>query len=137
MIKEYNAWKAMKQRCNNSKLPNYHNYGGRGISYCKEWEQFSNFIDAMGEAPGAEYSLERYDNELGYTPSNCYWATKSEQALNRRMSGRNKTGVTGVCWSRGRYYSTVRINRVQVTLYSGTDFFKACCYRKSWEARNA
>lgn len=77
------AWHGMWQRCTNEQAPNYHRYGGRGITVCKEWESFEQFLKDMGLRPSAEHSLDRRDNEKGYSPDNCRWATPEEQHENR------------------------------------------------------
>lgn len=73
----------MKQRCQNPKAPEFHDYGGRGITVCPEWESFEQFHKDMGERP-AKMSLDRIDNTIGYSKSNCRWATSYEQARNKR-----------------------------------------------------
>lgn len=88
---EYRAWGAMIQRCTNPNNPAWEYYGGRGISVCDRWLTFANFIADMGLRP-AGLTLERMDNDKGYSPDNCKWATRKAQMLNRRKATHCRRG---------------------------------------------
>jgi len=80
----YSSWRSMIHRCTNVKGRQYPDYGGRGITVHEDWRKFENFLADMGERPSRDYSLDRIDNDGNYEPSNCRWATRSEQQKNKR-----------------------------------------------------
>lgn len=83
---EYNIWCKMRQRCNNPSDASYKNYGGRGITFCKEWQSYENFLTDMGRRPSGSYTLERINVNGNYCKENCKWATWDEQRMNKRKT---------------------------------------------------
>lgn len=82
----YKAWKHLRERCTNPADKSYFRYGNRGISFCKRWLKFENFLEDMGDRPTAQHSVGRIDNDGDYEPSNCRWETPVEQARNTRSN---------------------------------------------------
>lgn len=123
---EYEAWSGLKDRCTNQRKPSYKNYGGRGITFCERWRSFENFFADMGPRPSPAYTLERVDNEKGYEPSNCKWATHLEQSRNRRGNVRLTFNGQTLCvadWAQ-------RLGMSPYTLYSRLS-------RSKWSAEKA
>jgi len=84
--REWAAWRAARNRCIEAAHPSFENYGGRGITMCREWlDDFPAFFAHMGPCPAGK-QLDREDNDGDYTPRNCRWATPQQQARNKRTS---------------------------------------------------
>jgi hypothetical protein len=84
---EYTAWQQMQDRCHNPNRDGFERYGGRGITVCPEWRaSFQTFLADMGRRPSAKHSLDRKDNDKGYSKDNCHWATHEVQMANRRCT---------------------------------------------------
>jgi hypothetical protein len=82
-----NIWNGMKRRCYDTKDKAFHNYGGRGIKVCDRWHVFENFYNDLGKnRPSAHHSMERINNDMGYSLDNCKWATIREQNRNMRIN---------------------------------------------------
>lgn len=90
--KAYSAWSKLRGRCNNLNDPRYSDYGGRGISVCKRWDRFENFLADMGEPPTKAHSIDRINVDGDYCPENCKWASAKEQANNKRTNRRLTIG---------------------------------------------
>ena len=86
---EYACWRALKNRCLNSKNIQYKDYGARGITICERWLKFENFFEDMGNRP-EDCEIDRINNEQGYYKENCRWTTKKVNARNRRTTKKHR-----------------------------------------------
>ena len=118
----YKTWKHMVDRCNNPKIKAYKDYGGRGITVCEEWLDVGNFV-AWAEAthPNIEgVSLDRIDNDKGYSPENCRWADATTQAINQRVQRSNTSGYVGIWQSTNSSSWVSAINFKNERIHLGT-----------------
>lgn len=90
--KEYECWRHLRQRCNNTRNSAYKYYGGRGIKVCDRWNDFRNFLTDMGRKP-AGMTIDRIDINGNYEPSNCRWADNKTQQRNKRIHKRTLKGI--------------------------------------------
>ncbi len=105
---EYKIWICIKDRCNNQNHSGFHQWGGRGIAICDEWNRsFEAFLEHVGPRPSLDHSIDRINNDGNYEPGNVRWATRSEQMRNIRTNvnvthnGQTKTiaewaAITGI-----------------------------------------
>lgn len=117
---EYNSWKSMINRCTDPSNKLFNRYGGRGITVCKRWLQsVTHFISDMGTRPDRGYSLERINNDGNYTPKNCKWAHRNEQANNR--SNNHLLIVDGVSKTLAEWSRSVQLtpNTIRARLKKG------------------
>ena len=102
------TWESVRERCLNPNNNAWKDYGGRGIKICKRWDSFENFLADMGERPIGK-TIDRVNNNGNYEPSNCRWATSTQQNRNKR-NNRLFGGITAAEWSErtGVNYVTLR-----------------------------
>jgi hypothetical protein len=112
----YATWVGVKQRCYNPNATGYERYGGRGITVCDEWressEAFFTWAEGVGYEPGL--TLDRIDNDKGYSPDNCRFVDKHIQNSNRRANANSRTGIIGISPTKDGKY------KVKIT-YRGED----------------
>ena len=110
----YQLWLAIKQRCYNPKSKCFDRYGGRGITMCERWlESAANFYEDMGDRPTPQHTIERVDNDKGYEPGNCVWATRAEQ--NENTSQTRLLTFNGETMSVGKWARKLGIRRKTIT----------------------
>ena len=138
--KFYGTWSKMVHRCTNPKNKKYKDYGGRGIAICEEWLNIKNFVAwAESTHPNIEgFTLDRIDNDKGYSPENCRWADKTTQVLNRRIMKNNKSGYVGVSWCkvRGMWTIRIKIKTKNECLGNFDDLMKAVIFRDNYIIEN-
>ena len=116
----YKTWNQMIKRCTNPKDKGYKNYGERGITICEEWLDVRNFVAWCDLThPNIEgLSLDRIDNDAGYSPENCRWADRTTQNINQRIQKNNTSGYVGVSWHKGnnKWVAKIKVIKVGINL---------------------
>lgn len=110
--RQYQCWADMKTRCDNQKHKWFPEYGGRGITYQDSWKSFENFWKDMEEGYSDSLTLDRIENDLGYTKDNCRWAPATQQSHNQRKSYNSTNKYIGVkCSKDGNYiHATIKMD---------------------------
>ena len=115
---EYRSWAHLVERCTNPNNKHYKHYGARGITVCERWHKFENFYADMGKRPSSKHSIERKNNDEGYSKENCKWATHAEQNSNTskniivNISGENMC-LKEACSRANLKYITI-YNRIKI-----------------------
>lgn len=137
-LRLFKIWQGMRQRCNNPKDKDYPSYGGRGIRICKEWNRSASFMEwAINNGYSDDLTIDRIDVNGNYEPSNCRWATYTQQARNKRMQKNNSVGFSGIYYEKERkkYRATIYVNNKKVDLGRYESLEEAIKARKNGEIR--
>jgi len=136
------SWRGAMNRCYSKGYIHYKDYGGRGIKVCDSWKQpvigFKRFVRDMGEKPIENYSLDRINNDKGYSPDNCRWASSSTQNQNQRVRSDNMTGVRGISIRhdlKNKYYVEIQSNKKRYYIGSFNSMKKAVHARNNAELK--
>ena len=138
----YDVWCAMRRRCKGVNSQDYHNYGGRGIKICDEWDEYDNFRKWAYEngykddAPKGECTIDRIDVDGDYTPDNCRWVDASMQMFNKRRQ-KSKLGIRGVYFRdrENKFCAMIVKNRKHIYLGSYERIEDAVTARKDAEMK--
>ena len=125
----YNSWRSMIQRCTNPNHEHYLDYGGRGLQIYAPWYDFKNFLEDMGIRPEGT-SLDRVNNESGYYPANCMWATQQQQRRNSRSVKLNDEYAYKI---RVLKESGMKIKELSVMFDVSESAIKNVLYRGDWQ----
>ena len=136
----YKTWNAMMSRCTNLKHKSYPNYGARGITVCDEWLDVTNFVAWVDSThPNISgVSLDRIDNDKGYSPDNCTWSSRTMQNINKRMQVTNTSGFVGVSWHKGntKWFAQISVNKIVIYIGSYLTIEEAVLARDNYIIEN-
>jgi hypothetical protein len=117
----YGVWMGMRVRCRDPRAASFANYGRRGIRVCDRWQVFENFRDDMAASWRLGLTLDRIDNDGNYAPGNCRWATRAEQARNRRDTVIVGTPWGSICLKDAARFSGISYATIQRRRRAGRD----------------
>lgn len=121
-LRLYHIWYGMKRRCYDKNSGSYKRYGAKGIGVSEEWmDDFDNFLEwSLEHGYKDGLTLDRINSNQDYSPENCRWSTYEVQMQTRGKMGNNKTGVTGVSYSKkeGKYIANIQRNGINKRLGS-------------------
>ena len=124
---EYSSWSSMWDRVRNKNNPQFKYWGGRGIAVCKRWGDFNNFIKDMGTKPKG-FTLERINNNEGYFPFNCRWASRLDQSRNSRFNRHIRLNGKTMILSDWARYLKINISTLSMRLdHYGWSIRRALC----------
>jgi hypothetical protein len=127
----------MKQRCLNKNNKKFSEYGGKGISVSDDWLDFEGFLKwSKSNGYGDHLTLDRVDNNLGYSPLNCRFVDISTQNANKRITEKNTTGFIGVSMLKGKYRSYLGWKGKRVELGRFNCKIKAAQAREDYIVKN-
>lgn len=133
----YHIWEAMKQRCLNSNHIKYKDYEARGITVCTAWLTYSTFKTwAISNGYDSTLTIDRINNDKGYEPSNCRFATKSVQSANSRSGVPNKTGFFGVSKDKNKFTVRICVNKERINLGTFITALEAAQVRDDYIKKN-
>lgn len=114
----YKKWLSIKNRCYNQNSVSYKDYGARGITVCDEWLNPINFLKWCDSTYIEGLSIDRINNDKGYSPENCRWATREIQNTNQRIRNTNTSGFAGVSWERvkAKWVAYICVNNINKKL---------------------
>ena len=131
----YGRWVSMIDRCHNKNSKDYQWYGARGIRVCERWRVFSNYFEDMWPSPGPFHTIDRIDNDKGYSPENCKWSTTSEQSRNKSLYKSSKTGINGVQTRGNKYRARIGVGGRNIDLGDFTYMSEAIEARRQGEIK--
>jgi|DEB0MinimDraft_10_1074344.scaffolds.fasta_scaffold24799_2 hypothetical protein len=135
----YGVWKSIRKRCNNPNDTAYPNYGGRGISVCKEWDDFDQFLKwakANGWEPDSGLLIDRIDNNGNYHPENCRWVDRSTSNVNQRPRRDSGTGLRGVAQKGNRFFWQLKFRGEHFVKYGFATLEEAALARDKFIKEN-